>query len=51
VLTVTHHNLVVVDTRGTLGPDDWANELHPTMAGFEKIAKHWEPTLKTVGLA
>jgi hypothetical protein len=50
-LTATHQNLVVVDTRGALEANDWANELHPTMAGFEKIAKHWEPTLKTVGLA
>ncbi|MDD5295576.1 MAG: SGNH/GDSL hydrolase family protein [Rhodocyclaceae bacterium] len=50
-MSATHKNLVVVDTRDTLEANDWANELHPTMAGFEKIAKHWEPTLKTVGLA
>jgi hypothetical protein len=32
------HNLVLVETQGTLAPDDWANELHPTGAGFAKIA-------------
>ena len=43
--------LVVVNTLGTLGPDDWANELHPTASGFNKIANVWAPYLKNAGLA
>ena len=27
-----------VDTRSTVGYDDWANELHPTNKGFERVA-------------
>jgi hypothetical protein len=34
-----HKNVVYVRTQGTLSPaTDWANELHPTEQGFEKIA-------------
>lgn len=32
-----------VDTRGLLEPDDWANELHPTGEGFNKIARPFYP--------
>lgn len=32
-----------VNTRGLLGPDDWANELHPTGEGFNKIARPFYP--------
>lgn len=45
-----------VDTRGTLSrddnkyKDDWANEMHPTSAGFAKIAQRWLPTLRSAGL-
>jgi len=38
----------VVDTRKKLGPDDWANELHPTSAGFTKIAQAMDAELKAV---
>jgi hypothetical protein len=32
-------NVIYVRTQGTLSPDtDWANELHPTEQGFNKIA-------------
>lgn len=44
--------VVLVDSRGTLVEGDWANELHPTPSGFEKIAKqNWEPLLREAGLA
>lgn len=32
-----------VDTRKLLGPGDWANELHPTGDGFNKIARPFFP--------
>lgn len=40
----------LVDQRGTLAPADWANELHPTPAGFRQLAKRWKPELKAAGL-
>ena len=41
-----------VNSAGTLGAADWANELHPTPAGFEKIAtQRWKPVLQRYGLA
>jgi lysophospholipase L1-like esterase len=43
--------VVLVDSRDTLGPADWANELHPTPDGFEKIARRWHPVLHVRGLA
>lgn len=45
-----HPRIEVVDTRGTLTPGDWANELHPSSAGFKKIAEKWRPPLRTRGL-
>jgi lysophospholipase L1-like esterase len=39
-----------VESRGTLLPDDWANELHPTAAGFNKIARRWRDPLRQLGL-
>jgi hypothetical protein len=41
------HNMVLVETQGTLAPGDWANELHPTGAGFEKIAARFRTALAT----
>ena len=44
--------IVVVDSRGTLGEADWANELHPKPRGFRKIAEErWYPELWAQGLA
>jgi lysophospholipase L1-like esterase len=43
--------VVLVDSRGALQRADWANELHPTPAGFRKIAARWEPVLHSQGLA
>jgi hypothetical protein len=33
------NNVAAINTQGTLSPDDWANELHPTPEGFRKIAQ------------
>ncbi|OAD82074.1 hypothetical protein ATN89_21495 [Comamonas thiooxydans] len=42
---------VFVDSRNTLGPKDWANELHPTGKGFDKVVKAaWVSPLKLAGL-
>ena len=32
-------NFKVVDTQGTLKENDWENETHPTIRGFEKLAE------------
>lgn len=39
------HDMVLVETQGTLAPGDWANELHPTGAGFEKIGARFRSAL------
>lgn len=46
-------NLELIDSAGTLSNDQWANELHPTVKGFEKIVtKCWKkPIRKAIGLA
>jgi hypothetical protein len=52
ICTLDPGHLIVVDSRGTLAPDDWANELHPTAAGFAKIAGNcWRPALRDLKLA
>jgi len=44
--------VVFVDSRGTLAPGDWANELHPKGSGFDRIARErWQPALQAAGLA
>ena len=45
--------VVFVDSRGTLTRSSlWANELHPTAAGFKKVAESaWEPPLVARNLA
>jgi hypothetical protein len=40
-------NVVYVETQGTLGPDEWANELHPTPGGFKKIAAKFAAVIGT----
>lgn len=46
------NNLDIVDSRDALEPGDWANELHPSGAGFKKIAeKVWREVLRRHGLA
>lgn len=31
--------LIVADTRGTLSPERWLNEIHPDTRGFERLAR------------
>lgn len=43
-----YENVVYVRTQGTLSPDtDWANELHPTEQGFNKIAGFFLNAMRT----
>lgn len=35
-----------IDTRNCLGKKDWSNELHPTGAGFNKIARMFYPVFE-----
>jgi hypothetical protein len=49
-LAASSPRIVVVDSREALRPADWANELHPTPAGFAKVAERWKPGLKAAGL-
>jgi hypothetical protein len=41
------HNMTLVETQGTLAASDWANELHPTGAGFASIAARFRAALAT----
>ncbi len=41
------NNVVLVKTQGVLDPTEWANELHPTPAGFIKIARQFVDALAT----
>jgi hypothetical protein len=42
----SENRLIAVDTQGTLDPDaDWQNEIHPSTAGFVKIAKKFQAAL------
>ncbi len=40
------NNFIHIKTTGTLNAEDWGDELHPTSAGFEKIANKFKPELK-----
>jgi hypothetical protein len=40
---------VHVDLRGTLARAEWANEMHPTRRGFEKLAKRFVAAAKAAG--
>jgi hypothetical protein len=43
--------VVFIDGRNTLAPEDWANELHPTGAGFAKMVQmRWKAPLEEAGL-
>ncbi|WP_310632612.1 SGNH/GDSL hydrolase family protein [Paraburkholderia sp.] len=46
-LAQRHEHVVVVPTQGTLGVDDWANELHPTPSGFRLIAEKFRVAIST----
>ncbi|BCQ26763.1 SGNH/GDSL hydrolase family protein [Caballeronia sp. NK8] len=45
--SVPAHDMVLVETQGTLDARDWANELHPTGAGFAAIAARFRAALAT----
>jgi len=47
-IAAAHKNVVFVETQGTLAPEEWANELHPTPPGFDKIAVKFLTALRTV---
>jgi len=47
-IAATHKNVIYVETQGTLAPNEWANELHPTPLGFDKIAAKFLTALRTV---
>ncbi len=38
-------HMVHVDCRGTLGPNDWHNELHPSRDGFKAVAARFATSL------
>ncbi len=46
-LEQTHERWVYVRTQGTLTRNDWGDELHPTKAGFAKLAAKFEAALET----
>ena len=37
-----NNSFVHVDCRGTLGPNDWKDEIHPNTQGFKKIAEKFK---------
>lgn len=43
-------HVYVADVRNTLKLADWADEIHPTDAGFKKVAKVFRATLAKAGL-
>jgi len=45
-----NHDVYLVETAGTLGPADWANELHPTPAGFNRLAQKFRPLFEQLRL-
>ena len=42
-----HKNVIIVPTQGTLQPNEWANELHPSSEGFDKIGAKFIAALRT----
>ena len=43
---VQNQEVHLVRTAGTLTASDWANEMHPTRAGFERLAECFRPLLR-----
>ncbi len=41
----SQRHVVLVETQGLLDADEWANELHPTPAGFRKVAEAFAAAL------
>jgi hypothetical protein len=40
-----NHDVYLVQTAGTLQAADWANEMHPTPAGFKRLGECFRPLL------
>jgi hypothetical protein len=47
-VTAAYKNVICVETQGTLAPGDWANELHPTPQGFDKVGATFLTAMRTV---
>lgn len=45
-LVKDHQDVVHIETLGTLGANEWNDELHPTADGFHKIAEKFRKELK-----
>jgi hypothetical protein len=45
-VAASHGRFSVVDNRPSLGARDWSDELHPTRAGFRKVASAFVATLR-----
>ncbi len=43
---VQNYAVHLVRTAGTLSDEEWANEMHPTRAGFERLAECFRPLMK-----
>jgi len=44
-LAGAHTGVVHVKTTGTLGPNEWKDEIHPTKGGFGKVAEEFRKQL------
>ena len=47
-LADAHERVTLVDLRGTLGDGDWGDEIHPSRAGFAKLARVLEREVRTL---
>jgi hypothetical protein len=45
-IAAKHSNVIYVETQGTLAANEWANELHPTPGGFDKIGAKFLDSLR-----
>jgi hypothetical protein len=41
-----NRNIVYIETQGTLKDDEWGDELHPTTAGFKRVAAKFQNALR-----
>jgi len=39
--------VIYIRTQGTLKDDEWGDELHPTMAGFKRVAAKFQTVLRS----
>jgi hypothetical protein len=48
-LAKEYEHVQFVKSAGVLATGEWANELHPTPSGFEKIARQrWKPVIEKI---